>query len=445
MSFLYDLFRASIGVFVLLSICYLLSNDRRAINWRLVTIGIGLQVLLAVLILKAPYVSNIFDWISAGFRMVIDFTAAGSEFLFGSIVNDKESFGYIFAFQVLPTIVFFSALTAILYYFGVLQKIVYGLAWVMTRTMGLSGPESLAAAANVFIGQTEAPLVVRPYLEGMTKSEMLCLMTGGMATIAGSVFVAYVGFLGGDDPESQQFFAKHLLTASIISAPAAVVAAKMLFPETEAKDINEQMEMAEDKSTNVLDAISQGTTDGLRLAINVGAMLLVFTALIYMLNIIFLGATDGINSVAAYFNPSVGDWNEQITLATGGRFEGFSFTYLLALLFAPFAWILGVPGQDITLVGQLLGLKTVINEFVAYDEFQKIIVEGLLSSEKSTLIAAYALCGFSNFASIGIQIGGISALAPGQRKNLTQLGIKALIGGTIACFLTGAIAGVFAG
>ena len=445
MSFLYDLFRASIGVFVLLSICYLLSNNRRAINWRLVGVGIGLQVLLAVLILKAPYVSNVFDWISAGFRMVIDFTQAGSEFLFGSIVNDKESFGYIFAFQVLPTIIFFSALTAILYYFGILQKIVYGLAWLMSRTMGLSGPESLAAAANVFIGQTEAPLVVRPYLEKMTKSEIMCLMTGGMATIAGSVFVAYVGFLGGDDPESQQFFAKHLLTASIISAPAAIVAAKMLFPETEEKDINQQMEMAEDKSNNVLDAISQGTTDGLRLAINVGAMLLVFTALIYMLNVIFLGATDGINQVAGYFNPDVGDWNEQIALATGGRFEGFSFTYLLALLFAPFAWILGVPGQDITLVGQLLGLKTVINEFVAYDEFQKIIMEGLLANEKSTLIAAYALCGFSNFASIGIQIGGISALAPGQRKNLTQLGIKALIGGTIACFLTGAIAGLFAG
>lgn len=444
MDFFNDLIRAGFGVFVLLGICYLLSSNRRAINWQLVGIGIGLQIVLAILILKAPYVSVIFDWISRGFRKVIEFTSAGSEFLFGSIVNDINSFGYIFAFQVLPTIVFFSALTAILYYYGILQKIVYGLAWLMSRTMGLSGPESLAAAANVFIGQTEAPLVIKPYLEKMTKSEIMCLMTGGMATIAGSVFVAYVGFLGGADEESQLFFAKHLLTASIISAPAAVVAAKMLFPEVEQKDIDEQMAMAEVDTNNVLDAISAGTTDGLKLAVNVGAMLLVFTALIYMMNVIFLGVTDGVNGLFAYFDPSTGNWNEQIAAATGGRFEGFSFTYLLAIVFAPFAWILGVPTQDITVVGQLLGLKTVINEFVAYDEFQKILVEGLLTDRKSTLIAAYALCGFSNFASIGIQIGGISAIAPGQRKTLTELGIKALIGGTIACFLTGAIAGLFA-
>jgi CNT family concentrative nucleoside transporter len=444
MDFLNDLFRASLGVTVLLGICYLLSSNRKAINWRLVAIGMGLQLLLAIFILKVPGVSVVFDWISKGFTSVIAFTAAGSQFMFGNIVTDMSSFGYIFAFQVLPTIVFFSALTAVLYYLGILQKIVYGLAWLLTRTMGLSGPESLAAAANVFIGQTEAPLVIKPYLEKMTKSEILCLMTGGMATIAGSVFVAYVGYLGGTDEATKLFFAKHLLTASIISAPAAIVAAKMLYPETERdNDINKQLEMADGEATNLLDAISRGTTDGLRLAVNVGAMLLVFTAMIFMMNEIFLSLTDLLNGTVALFNPGVSDWNEQISLSTGGRFEGFSFTYLLAMVFAPFAWILGVPFEDITVVGQLLGMKTVINEFVAYEQFQGILVEGLLKNEKSVIIATYALCGFSNFASIGIQIGGIGSLAPGQRNTLTAFGIKALIGGTIACFLTGAIAGLF--
>lgn len=444
MDFLNDLFRASLGVTVLLGICYLLSSNRKAINWRLVAIGMGLQLVLAFFILIVPGVSSIFDWISKGFTSVIAFTAAGSQFMFGNIVTDMSSFGYIFAFQVLPTIVFFSALTAVLYYLGILQKIVYGLAWLLTRTMGLSGPESLAAAANVFIGQTEAPLVVKPYLEKMTKSEILCLMTGGMATIAGSVFVAYVGYLGGTDEATKLFFAKHLLTASIISAPAAIVAAKMLYPETERdEDIEKQLEMADGEATNLLDAISRGTTDGLRLAVNVGAMLLVFTAMIFMMNEIFLSLTDLLNGAVALVNPNVSDWNEQISISTDGRFDGFSFTYILAMVFAPFAWILGVPFEDITVVGQLLGLKTVINEFVAYEQFQGILVDGLLKNEKSVIIATYALCGFSNFASIGIQIGGIGSLAPGQRDTLTSFGIKALIGGTIACFLTGAIAGLF--
>ncbi|RME94812.1 MAG: Na+ dependent nucleoside transporter, partial [Bacteroidetes bacterium] len=394
MGFFYDLVRAGFGVVVLLGICYLLSSNRRAINWRLVGIGMALQIVLAILILKVPGVSGIFDTISKGFRAVIEFTTAGSAFLFGSIVQDMDSFGYIFAFQVLPTIVFFSAITAILYYLGILQKVVYGMAWLLNRTMGLSGPESLAAAANVFIGQTEAPLIVRPYLEGMTKSELLCLMTGGMATIAGSVFVAYVGFLGGTDEALQLYFAKHLLTASIISAPAAIVAAKILYPETTKRELEKRMQMAADESNNLLDAISKGTTDGLRLAINVGAMLLVFTALIYMLNQIFLGSTDLLNGLVAYFDADTGNWNEQIAAATAGRFEGFSFTYFLALLFAPFAWILGVPTTDITVVGQLLGMKTVINEFVAYEQFQGVLSAGLLQDEKSILIAAYALCGF---------------------------------------------------
>ena len=468
-TFANDLFRCGLGMVAMLAVCYACSRNRKAIDWKLVGIGVGFQFLLAVLILKVEGVSTIFDYTAAGFRKTLEFTAAGSEFLFGSIVKDMDSFGYIFAFQVLPTVVFFSALSAILYYLGILQKVVYGLAWLLSKAMGLSGPESLAAAANVFIGQTEAPLVIKPYLEKMTPSELLCVMVGGMATIAGSVFVAYVGFLGGSDPVAQQFFAKHLLTASMISAPAAIVCAKMLLPETPEQlsevtgavvaDPTEavtpkkdaRLEMAADDSANLLDAISRGTTDGLRLAVNVGAMLLVFTALIFMLNEIFLAGTDIVNYLAMGLDDGAWEaaetagqtWNDRIAASTSGRFEGFSFTYLLALLFAPVAWIIGVPAGDITVVGQLLGLKTVINEFVAYDTFRVVQAEGPVLSAKATLISAYALCGFANFASIGIQVGGIGAIAPGQRTLLTKLGMISLLGGTVACLMTGCIAGLF--
>lgn len=429
MDWFINLLRAVLGMIILIGICYLLSRDRKAINWRLVGVGILLQIIIGLMVLKVPFISTIFDYIARFFQQVLTFSEKGAEFLFGGLITNKESFGFIFAFQVLPTIVFFSALTSILYYFGILQRIIFGMAWLMKRTMSLSGSESLAAAANVFIGQTEAPLVIKPYLEGMTRSEMLCLMTGGMATIAGGVFAAYIGFLGGSDPALQMYFAKHLLTASIMSAPAAIVAAKILFPETHQKDLDEQMKMSGDVGSNVLDAVSRGTTDGIKLAINVGAMLLVFTAMIYMMNVILQG--------------TIGNWtglNASIAEATNGRFEGLTFTYLLGLVFAPFAWVLGTPAQDMILVGQLLGQKTVLNEFIAYAELNNMRQAGLTMHPKSLIIATYALCGFSNFASIGIQIGGISALAPGKRQELTQLGILALVGGTIACFMTACIA-----
>ncbi len=425
-------FRGFLGLAVLIGICYVLSADRKNINWRTVLVGLAMQFVLALAILKIPFVSVAFDYIASFFTKVLDFTRAGSEFMFGSLVTNMDGFGYIFTFQVLPTIIFFSALSSILYYIGFLQIIVKGMAYVMSKTMGLSGPESLAAAANVFIGQTEAPLVVKPYLESMTKSEILCLMTGGMATIAGGVFAAYVGYLGAGDPEMQLYFAKHLLTASIISAPAAIIAAKILYPEDSSSKLKSKgLEMANSDSNNLLDAISSGTTDGIKLAVNVGAMLLVFTALIYMMNEILCG--------------TIGEWtglNSIIFEATDGRFEGLTFTYVLGLLFSPIAWILGTPTQDILLVGELLGQKTVINEFVAYSGLEKYREAGIVLQPKSLIIATYALCGFSNFASIGIQIGGIGAIAPGQRKVLTEFGIKALIGGTVACFLTAAIAGM---
>jgi len=442
MDFTISFLRALLGITALLGICYLFSNNRKAINWRTVGIGMALQLLLALAVLRVPAIRLVFDYVASFFVVILDFTEAGADFVLGDWPDQVQirdgatgqvfNVGYIFAVKVLPTIIFFSALSSLLYYLGILQIIIKGFAWVMVRTMGLTGAESLAAAANVFIGQTEAPLVVKPYLEKMSPSEMLCLMTGGMATIAGGVFAAYVGFLGGADPVMRQMFATHLLTASIMSAPAAIVAAKILFPETGEVDMDHQtLDIPpQDVGSNVLDAISRGTTDGLRLAVNVGIMLLVFTAFVAMLNYI---CSDLIGEI--------GGLNEYIAAKTNQQYEGFSIEFVLGVLFAPLAWLLGVPGEDVMVVGQLLGLKTTLNEFFAYATLEGV-KDGI--SSKSVIIATYALCGFANFASIGIQIGGIGAIAPRQRETLTELGVRSLIGGTIACLLTGTIAGFLA-
>jgi len=423
--------RGILGMLFLLLVAFALSSDRKKINWRLVGIGVGLQLVLALLVLKVPFVKSIFDLVSKGFVTVLNFTKEGSAFLFGNLVTDVDTMGFIFAFQILPTIVFFAALTSALYYLGVIQWIVYAFAWVMSKTMHLSGAESLAAAGNIFLGQTESPLLVRPYLETMTKSEIMCLMTGGMATIAGGVLGAYGGNLEGDSIQEQQIFASHLLAASIMSAPAAIVAAKMLVPETEPEKIDTNLSISKEKiGANVLDAISTGTRDGLKLAVNVGVMLLVFTAFMYMFN-------------AMSFQ--IGEWtnlNEKIVVATQGRFAGLTLQYALGMIFSPVAWLLGVDWVDAVLVGQLLGEKTILNEFFAYASLGKLKAAEMFQNQKSIIIATYALCGFANFASIGIQIGGISALAQNQQATLAKLGIKALIGGTIACFMTATIAGM---
>ena len=422
--------RGILGMVFLLAICFLLSSNKKKINWRLVFTGLSLQIIFAVLVLKVNFVAQIFDWLSAKVVKFLNFSEEGAAFLFGGLVTDMNTFGYIFAFKVLPTIVFFSAFTSLLYYLGILQFIVKIFAWVMSKTMQLSGAESLAAAANIFIGQTEAPLVVKPYLDKMTKSEMLCLMVGGMATIAGGVLAAFIAFLGGDSDAEKIIFAKHLLTASIMSAPAAIVIAKLLYPETEKVDT--KLSISKDKiGTNILDAISRGTTEGLKLAVNVGAMLLVFTAVIAVVNWITL---DGIGNI--------GGINEAIIKNTKGAYQGLSLQYLLGNLFAPVAWIIGVPLEDIRVIGQLLGEKTILNEFFAYASLSELKQAGAITHYRSIVIATYALCGFANFASIGIQIGGIGVLAPSQRATLAKFGIKALIGGTVAALLTATIAGM---
>ena len=428
-----NILRGILGMVFLLLVCYLLSSNRKKIDWKLVAMGLALQIIFALLVLKVEFIAQFFDWISDKVVKFLNFSEKGAEFLFGGLVTDMNTFGYIFAFKVLPTIVFFSAFTSLLYYLGILQKIVKVFAWVMSKTMRLSGAESLAAAANIFIGQTEAPLVVKPYLEKMTKSEMLCLMVGGMATIAGGVLAAFIAFLGGDSDAEKVIFAKHLLTASIMSAPAAIIIAKMLYPETE--EVDRKLDISKDKiGTNVLDAISRGTTDGLKLAVNVGAMLLVFTAIMAVLNWItvdWIGGPTGLN--------------ETIAANTNGRYDGLTMQYILGKIFAPIAWIIGVPAEDITVVGQLLGEKTILNEFFAYASLSTLKETGAILNYRSIVIATYALCGFANFASIGIQIGGIGVLAPNQRGTLARFGIKALIGGTVAALLTATIAGMLIG
>ncbi len=429
-DFLYHFLRGLIGIAALVGLCTLLSRNRALIQWSLVLSGLLLQFVVAVVVLKVPEVRGIFDRLASFFVQVLDFTREGSLFLFGGLVGDTETFGFIFAFQILPSIVFFAALTSALYYLNILQYIVYAFAWVMSRTMKLSGAESLAAAANIFVGQTEAPLVVKPYIDRMSRSEIMALMTGGMATIAGAVLAAYVGLLGGADPDAMQYFATHLLVASIISAPAALVAAKILIPETQ--PANQELLFPRHRmGSNLLDAIAQGTTEGVKLAVNVAAMLLVFIAFIAMANYViseWIGAPTGLN--------------ERVAAFTDGDFEAFNLQFLFGLALAPVAWLLGVPGEDLLMVGRLLGEKTVLNEFVAYVSFAELKAEGAIVNEKSILIATYALCGFSNFSSIGIQIGGISVIAPDQRTTLCELGLWSLVGGTIACLLTACLAGM---
>ena len=425
----WNITRGMLGIISLLLIAVLFSRNRKKIDWVLVAKGLLIQLIFAVGILKVPFVESIFENISSGFIKVISFTQAGTNFLFASFITGKIEAPLInFMVQVLPTIIFFSALTSLFYYLGILQRVVYFFAWLMKKFMKLSGSESLAAVGNIFLGQTEAPLLVRPYLDKMTKSEIFCLMSGGMATIAGGVLAAYIGFLGGSDPVQQLLFAKHLLAASVLSAPAAVIAAKIIIPETEEYD--KEMKLNKDKvGSNALEALSNGTSDGLRLAVNVGAMLLVFTALIAMGNYIsndLIGNWTGINS-----------W-----IIANTSYTGFTMQFMVGYTFAPIAWLMGIAWEDAVLVGQLLGEKTILNEFYAYKTLGEMKGTGLFTHQKSIIMSTYILCGFANFASIGIQIGGIGALVPNRKALLSDLGLLALVAGTLASLFTAVIVGM---
>ncbi len=427
------LWRGALGMAVLILISFLFSSNRRAINWKTVGIGLTLQLLIAIGVLKVPFVQYIFEKIGEVFVSILDFTRAGSQFLFEGLVVDMDTFGYIFAFQVLPTIIFFSALTSVLFYLGIIQKVVKGLAWLLSKTLGISGAESLSVAGNIFLGQTEAPLLIKAYLEKMNKSEILLVMIGGMATVAGAVLAAYIGFLGGDDPALRLVFAKHLLAASVMAAPGAIVISKILYPQTEA--VNTDVKVSSEKiGANILDAIANGTTEGLKLALNVGAMLLVFVAFIAMIN----GILGWVGDLTTFNN-----W-----IAANSPYDSFSLEAILGTIFAPLMWLIGVANEDVMLMGQLLGIKLAASEFVGYiqlAELKAVTSDLHFAYSKSVIMATYMLCGFANFASIGIQIGGIGSLAPGQRKVLSQFGMKAVLGGSLASLLSATIAGMILG
>ncbi len=428
-----SMWRGLLGMISLIFIAYLFSANRSGINWKTVGIGLIFQLLIAIGVLKVPFIKGIFEFVGQKFIDLLEYTRAGSEFLFSGLVTDMDSFGFIFAFQVLPTILFFSALTSVLFYLGIIQKVVKLLAWSLAKILGISGAESLSVAGNIFLGQTEAPLLIKNYLEKMNKSEMLLVMIGGMATVAGAVLAAYIGFLGGDDEALQLYFAKHLLAASVMAAPGAIVISKILYPQME--EVNTDVSVSQEKiGSNLLDAIANGTTEGLRLAVNVGAMLLVFVAFIAMLN----GMLGWVGEMT-----SLNTW-----MAANTPYQSLSLEFILGYLFAPLMWLMGVAKEDMALMGQLLGIKLAASEFVGYiqlADLKNMANETHLTYNKSIVMATYMLCGFANFASIGIQIGGIGSLAPGQRKTLSAFGIKALIGGTIASLISATIAGMIIG
>lgn len=432
MEILLHVGRGLLGIVVFIAIAVAFSENRRAIRWPLVGAGLLLQLIFAALVLYVPPVRWVIEAIGGFFIKLLGFTGEGTKFVFGSLL-DVETHGVIFALAILPSVVFFSALTSMLYYLGILQRVVHAFAWVMSKTMKLSGAESLSTAGNIFVGQTEAPLLIKPYLPTMTRSEILAVMVGGMATIAGGVMIAYISFLGGNDPQQQIFFATHFITASVISAPAALLISKILAPQTESVDT--EIVVARDRiGANLLDAICLGTTDGLKLAVNIAGMLIVFTALVAMFNYMlgsWIGDPLGLN-----------DW---VARVTGGTFQTFSLEFILGVICAPFAWLIGIEPGNLLVSGQLLGIRTVLNEFVSYLQLGEMKAAGAFTDQRSLVILTYALCGFSNIVSIGIQVGGISAIAPSQRTNLATLGVKALLGGTLACFLTACVAGMLIG
>ena len=423
--------RGLLGLAMLILIAYIFSTNRKKIAWKVVAIGLTMQLVLAIGVLQVPFIRSFFEFVGGIFVVVLNSTSAGTEFLFGDF-TDTSKFGFIFAFQVLPTIIFFSAITSLLFYLGIIQVVVKALAWLLSKAMKISGAESLSVAGNIFLGQTESPLLIKAYLKDMNQSEILLVMTGGMATLAGGVLAAYISFLGGDDPAQQLMFAKHLLAASVMAAPGAVVISKILVPQTEEVDKSIQVSK-EHMGSNVLDAISNGTSDGLRLAVNVGAMLLVFFAFIAFGN---------------YILEMAGNWtnlNSVVAEASNGQYHKLSLEFILGYVFAPVMWIIGVAAEDITLVGRLLGEKIVLTEFIGYVSLSELRSAGSFSHPKSIIMATYMLCGFANVASIGIQIGGIGSLAPNQRVLLSRFGIKALLGGTLASLLSATLVGMILG
>ena len=427
----YEFLRALIGVCSFVAIAWIFSSNRSRISWRIVFGGIGLQLVLATLLLWIPWTASAFEWFAMLVAEAIGMANSGSAFLFGSLADDAGPAGFVFAFRVLPVIIYFAAVMGLLYYLGVMQRVIAGMAWVMRRTLGVSGAESLSVAANILVGQTEAPLCIKPFLPRMTRSQLMVVMTGGFATIAGSVLAGYVDFLGGGDEAARLRFAKHLLTASLMSAPAAFVMAKVLIPETEDEpsETLTAQPIQDTPASNMIDAVVIGATDGLRLAANVGAMLIAFIAILALIDwpLAACSNLEWIASIRAEYG--WGEWSVQ---------------GLLGVIFWPVAWLIGVSGEDLSQVGRLLGTSMVATEFVAYLDLKAMIADGSISP-RSVSIVTYALCGFANIPSMAIQVGGLSAIAPSQRSVFSSLALRAMLAGAMACWSTAAIAGAMVG
>ena len=426
-----SLTRGLIGMISLLLIAYLISSNRKKIKWKTVLMALSIQIITAIGVMKINLIEKTFEGIGNFFIKILEFAEAGTSMLLGDL--NIEKYETSFALQVLPVIIFFSAFASILYYFGIIQKLVRIMAWIFTKLFGISGAESLSVAGNIFLGQTETPLLIKEYLNKMTRSEIFLLMSGGMATVAGSVLGGYIAFLGGGDPVLRLEFAKNLIAASFMAAPGVIAISKIVFPESE--KLNMDISVSKDKiGYNILSAISKGTTDGIKMAVNVGAMLLVFLALIALLNGVFsfFGELIGLNS-----------W-----IIENIPYETFSLEFILGYLFAPLMWLIGIAAEDVSLMGQLLGIKLAANEFVGYTQLASLMdVTNVLhfKYQKSVLMATFMLCGFANLASIGIQVGGIGIIAPEKKKILTELGFKAMIAGAIVSLMSATIAGMIAG
>jgi CNT family concentrative nucleoside transporter len=425
--------RGLLGMAVLIGIAWIFSTDRKAIAWKTVATGLLIQLVLAIGILYVPFLQVFFEVIGKVFVKILAFTNEGVSFLLSRSDTGKvDPALQNFAFSILPTIIFFSAISSLLFYFGIIQFFVKIFGYLLSRALGLSGAESLSVAGNIFLGQTESPLLIKAYLEKMNRSEILLVMAGGMATLAGGVLAAYIGFLGGGEPSQQIIFAKHLLTASVMAAPGVVVISKIIVPQT--SNINKQIDVSRSGiGKNALDAISNGTSEGLRLAVNVGAMLLVFLAFIALINYVFVKLGD------------LTTLNDKIVTLTHGKYDELSLEFIMGYALSPLMWLIGVAKEDITLVGSLLGKKLILTEFVAYIALSDLKAAGAFTDTKSIVMSVYMLCGFANFASIGIQIGGIGALAPGRRVMLAQLGMRALLAGTLASLLSATIIGILMG
>ncbi len=425
------LLRGLLGIFVVLGLAFLVSNNKKEINWRIIIVGLIIQILLALGILKVSFIQSAFEIVSKIFVSILNTSKKGSEFVFGNLMN-TDTYGFIFAFQVLPAIIFFSALTSLFFYLGIIQRIVFVMAWILKKILRITGAESLSIAGNVFLGQIESPLMIKAYLPKMNTSELFLVMTGGMATIAGAVMAAYISFLGGDDPQQKLFFAKHLLSASVMAAPGAIVISKIIVPPKKSRIDNISVP-ANSYGNNALDAISKGTVEGIKLVANIIAMLIVFIALIELINLI---------------TTKIGSWthlNEQIANLTDGKYSKLTLQFILGYTLAPLMWSIGVCTEDITLVGSLLGEKIIMNEFVGYVKLAELKNAAAFTEVKSIIMATYMLCGFANFGSIGIQIGGIGALAKNNRYLVTQLGLRALAGGALASILSATIVGIILG